>query len=517
MLQPRIPLMFLLSCGVISAFAQEPLDSPIYKSYRPPTPSSLLRRSDVTYNVLHIFILERRANSGDAGAQQELGLRYLLGEGVSADTVKGAMWIRKAAEQNHADAQYNLAILLFNGWGVPWNPFEAYRYFRAAAEQGMTESQYVLSMLLTENLVVNRNWEEAYQWIKKAATAGHGPAKEALADFELRGLDKRPGATSGQRDTSSNQKKPLVQHTLGFVFLDPDSSTQNDATLLKDALREASPQLRRALGLPRREGAKLDIDSVDLRTVREAADEGSPEALTILGRNYERGIGVQQDLILASVYYIRATRMSSPRAPGLLARMIEHENYVAQLKSRVEQGDPDAQFAWAALAALRLDYLLAKDQGVVTEKQALELLNKAVNAKHVQAIIELGLCYYSGRWVEESQSRAVELWNRAVALGSKEARIRLEALEVRTKSDPARARKAVHDLESAAQAGSVLAQVALGYCYETGSGVVPSDSEAARLYRAAAQRGSQDAYYALKRMHDRIRPAKKEFQIDEFN
>jgi TPR repeat protein len=63
----------------------------------------------------------------------------------------------------------------------------------------------------------------------------------------------------------------------------------------------------------------------------------------------------------------------------------------------------------------------------------------------------------------------------------------------------------------------VLAQVALGYCYETGSGVVPSDSEAARLYRAAAQRGSQDAYYALKRMHDRIRPANKEFQIDEFN
>ena len=513
--QPRLLWILLVICCVVAAFAQEQADSPIYKSYRPPTPSSLLRRSDVTYNVLHIFILERRANSGDAGAQHELGLRYLLGEGVHADTTKGALWIGKAAEQNHADARYNFGILLFNGWGVLWNPFEAYRHFRAAAQQEMPEAQYILSMLLTENLVVTRNWEESYQWIKKAAIAGHDPAKEALADFELRRLGVKPNAAGEQPDTSSNQKRPAAKHTLGFVFLDPDTSAQNDATLFKDALREASPQLRRALGLPKRGGTKLDIDSPSLKAIHDAAEEGSPEALSILGRTYERGIGVRKDLVLASVYYIRAIRMSSPRAPGLLARMIEHENYAAQLKSRVEQSDPDAQFAWAALAALRLDYLLAKDQGVVTEKQALELLNKAVTANHVQAIIELGLCYYAGRWVEEDHRHALELWNRAAALGSKEARIRIAAVKVRAEADPEQAKKTVHDLEAAAQSGSVLAQVALGFCYETGSGVVPSESEAARLYRAAAQRGSQDAYYALKRMHDRIRPPDKEFQIDE--
>ena len=515
--QSRFLLIVFLECCILSASAQEQADSPIYKSYRAPSPSSLLRRSDADYNVIQIFILERRANSGEAGAQQELGLRYLLGEGVKADTAKGAFWIGRAAAQDYPDARYNYGILLFNGWGVPWNPFEAYANFRVAAERDMSEAQYILSMLLTENLVVNRNWEEAYQWARKAAASGHKPAQEAVADFEARGLGVPRETREGQRDTTSQRKAASVKHAVGFVFMDSDTVAQDDATLLKDALRNPSPQLRRALGLPKRGNIRLDTDSIGMKAISDAAEEGSPEALTIMGRNYEKGIGVQKDVVLASLYYVRAIRMSSPRAPGLLQRMLEQENAIAHLRSQVEQGNPDAQFVWAALAALRLDYMLAKEHGFVTEKQALVLLEKAAGADHMQATIELGLCYYAGRWVVEDRNRATELWKRAALMGSREAKTRLAALEVQTKADPMKVEEAIKDLDAAAQAGSVLAQVALGYCFETGSGVVASSSEAARIYRAAAQRGSQDAYYALKRMHDQIRPPKKEFQISQFD
>jgi len=34
-------------------------------------------------------------------------------------------------------------------------------------------------------------------------------------------------------------------------------------------------------------------------------------------------------------------------------------------------------------------------RGMITDKQALEFLNRAVSINHVQAMIELGLCYYS--------------------------------------------------------------------------------------------------------------------------
>lgn len=509
-------IVFILALANSVVAGQEKADSPIFKSYRPPSPSSQLKRSDVDYNLMHIFVLERKAYGGDVAAQHEIGLRYLLGEGVKADTLKGAFWIRRAAEQNSADAQYNLGILEFNGWGIPWNPFDAYKLFKAAARNGMREAQYIFSMFLTENLVVQRNWEEAYRWIKMAADGGYAPAKDALADFEARGLGAgKPAATPA--DSTESQKKSALKPTLGFVFQDPepDTTSQSDSGLLKDALREASPQLKRALGITKDSKRTLDLDSAGLSALRDAAEEGSPEALTILGRSYERGTGVPRNIITAAQYYIRAVRMSSPRAPGLLTRLMERGNLLAELRERVAQQDHDAEFVWAALAALRIDYLMAQKDGMITEKQALEMLNKSAAADHVQAIIELGLCYYSGRWVAEDRAQALALWKKAGAVGNREAVIRIAALSVRTERQPTRLSEAVAELERASEKGSILAQVALAFCYETGHGVGQKTAEAVRLYRSAAQRGSQDAFYALKRLHDAIRPAEKEFQMNE--
>ena len=509
-------LLFVPTMVPVELTAQEQSNSPVYKNYRPPSPSAQLKRSDIDYNLMHIFVLERKAYGGDVAAQQEVGLRYLLGEGVEADTLKGAFWIRRAADQNSADAQYNLGILEFNGLGIPWNPFDAYKLFKAAAGNGMAEAQYIFSMFLTENLVVQRNWEEAYVWIKKAADAGYHPAKEALADFESRGLGL-PQPKAAPDDTSASQKTPVVKQALGFVFQDakPDTNAQSDATLLKDALREATPQLKRALGISKESKRTLSLDSEGMKAIRDAAEEGSPEALTILARSYERGVGVEKNIITATLHYIRAIRMSSPRAPGLLARLMEQGRLFPLLKTRVGQHDADAEFVWAALSGLKIDYIMTQQEGMITDKQALEFLNRAISVNHVQAMIELGLCYYSGRWVPENRQMALALWGRASVLGNREAKVRLAAIAVRSERDTSRLRRTIAVLDEASQKGSILAQVAMAFCFETGTGVVKKIPEAVRLYRSSAQRGSQDAYYALKRLHDQIRPSGKEFEINE--
>jgi TPR repeat protein len=164
---------------------------------------------------------------------------------------------------------------------------------------------------------------------------------------------------------------------------------------------------------------------------------------------------------------------------------------------------------------LKLDYLMAQKEGFITDKQALEFLTRAASANHIQAMIELGLCYYSGRWVQEDRRQALVLWAKASAMGSREARLRIAALSVRTEKNAETLSATIAELEQAAQKGSVLAQVALGFCYETGTGVEKRIPEAVKWYRSSAQRGSQDAYYALKRLHDQIRPKDKEFQISE--
>lgn len=497
-------------------FGQNKQDSPVFKGYRPPTPTSIIKPSDLTYQLLEEFSLTRKANAGDALAQHELGLRYLMGQGVKADTAKGAYWIQKAASQNLPNARFNMGILTFNGWGVLWNPFETYKHFLFCAQRDIPDAAYIIGQFFTENLVVQQDWNEAYRWVKKAAEAGYDPAKDALAEMGKRGYAEQ---TSGQQsNTQSKPPQQASQPTLGFVFLDaPDdtSAASSDIALLKDAVREAGPELRQALGLSKSSEDWLEFDAASMEMIRKAADVGSPEALGILARSHEKGIVVKRDPILAVLYYVRAIRMNSPRAPGLLKRLVQEQQFFPMLKARTEANDPDAQCAWATLKALRFDAYFPLDQGFLTDTQALEMLQKAASKNHVQATIELGLCYYSGRWVQEDREKAVEYWKRVVELGSREAEIRIDAVTVQERNTVTQMDQTIGELEKATQEGSVLAQVALAYCYETGTGVARNLGKAARLYRSSAQRGSQDAYFALRRMHDRIRPQEKEFQLTE--
>ena len=71
----------------------------------------------------------KAAEQGHAGAQLELGLMYIFGQGVSKNNSKAVKWIRKAAEQGYALAQFNLGVLYNEGTGLSQNHQEAVRRF----------------------------------------------------------------------------------------------------------------------------------------------------------------------------------------------------------------------------------------------------------------------------------------------------------------------------------------------------------------------------------------------------
>jgi TPR repeat protein len=303
------------------------------------------------------------------------------------------------------------------------------------------------------------------------------------------------------------------------MFLDVPTDTLSSAgewSMLKSALADAGPELSAALGLSRMLDGKLDVDSLSLHSIEVAADRGSPEALSVLARCYEKGIMVRKDLVSAAAQYIRAIRMDSPRSLQLLWRLVQEKGFAQELKKRAEEDEPEAEFALAGIAALGLDALLSQGQAFVTGDQALHFLRKAVAKGYPPALIELGLCYYAGRWVPRDLEKAVACWNEAAGSGNREAQIRLAVVTVQDAGDPAALAGALAVLARGSQEGSILAEVALGYCYETGRGVSKSIATAARLYTNGASRGSQDAYRALRRMLDAIRPSDSEFRIDDF-
>jgi hypothetical protein len=78
------------------------------------------------------------AQQGHVDAQNNLGVLYYTGRGVTQDYLAAARWYQRAARQGHGDAQNNLAALYINGYGVPQDHSMAYAWFNQAALQGVS-------------------------------------------------------------------------------------------------------------------------------------------------------------------------------------------------------------------------------------------------------------------------------------------------------------------------------------------------------------------------------------------
>lgn len=504
-------LIFLLAQV---AFSQQ--KSLMLKNQTAEYSSFIVQRNMLDEQLWDSFLLVKKANSGDPVAQHVLGLRYLLGQDFSADTVKAAYWINKAAEKNVFSAQYNYGILLNNGWGVGWNPFEAFRNFKKAAMQGLTDAEYVYGLFHTDNLVVPRNYSEAYHWIKIAADSGYSPAKEILNEFEKRGIIARIKTQSIESKSATVQGSMIAtptnsQPTIHPIFIDftPDSLPSSDnETLFKEAMAYGGEQTKNIIDSSTFYYSESLFNFKTIQAIEDAGKAGSPEALTMLGRMYEQGVGLKADSVAAGFYYLQAMRFDSPHAPKLLWDIIQKPGYFSRLKEQIDAGDPLAEVVWAGLVEFGFDHQL-------TEVQAFTLLENGAKKNFPAAITQLSICYYSGRWVKQDKLIAINLLQRAERLGNRDAQIRLYAIELKDNQDADKMDEYFNLLQQAAGDGSVLAETIIGYAYENGRGVRQNKPEAIKYYRKATNRGSQIAYNALVRLYDEIRPKDLEFQIQE--
>lgn len=507
-------MKILLPILIVSAilFGQDSTRSEAFKRDLPKGKSSLHQPKYPSYPLLTGFLIQKEANDGDPFAQHELGIRLLFGKGFEPDTAKAIYWIQKSAEQNISAARFNLAIMYYNGIGVNWNPFLAYENFQFAAEAGMPESQYAYGIYFTENFVVNKDLSQAYKWFKEAAEQDYEPAKESLEYMKKQGYNLVDVDTSNEKtdpkpQITSSTGSSLMQQDWDVDFLDFEDDTldsEQEKELVEEIFTENKEDLKQKLGISDLISEESLDDTSSVGLIEFAAENGSPEALLITAKAAEQGIVVKQDLLDAAFRYLRSYRLGSQKAAFRLFQLTKDRGIFDLLKAKVDDKDPDAMFTWAGLVALGFDNSL-------TDQQAYELLEKAAEQNHINSIIEIGLNYYNGSLVKQDREKALEYWERASKLGSREADVRIAFANLSTDKD--NFDDEITTLRIAANQGSVLAQSALAYCYENGIGVDQRKSMAARLYRQAASRGNETAYNSLKRMYDELRPEDEEFQI----
>ncbi len=513
-----ILVLFLIFLNTL-IFSQDSTKSLAFKKNRPYKNNPYFYQPDLSYQILQQFKLVQLANSGDPLAQHELGLRLLTGDGIVADTVTAVYWIKKAASQKLTAAMHNYGIMLMNGWGTEWNPFSAYEYFFSAAEAGMSQAQYVVGILYTDNLIVKRDWNKSYYWIKKSSDGGFEPAKEVLSELGSKvsnefkdSVAQNKFSYSGSKDYKDEDISGNIQPAVGLVFIDFNSETDtvrelSDNVLLNDLIRINNKLINDSLKTVKDSSFFKNLSTSDLNIISKIAEAGSPEALTILGRLYQTGNSTGINLSLAAEYYIRATIIDSPRSAYLLWKLIREKDFFTTLSDGISFNDPTAQFVWYGLHKLGYDNRL-------TESDAIDLLEKSAAQNHLPAIIELGYNYYSGKYISQDKNKGIQLWNYAKDLKSIEANVRLAVSKILDQKNFDDISEGLKVLQEAESKGSLLAQFALGYCYENGIGSGKLIQEAVKYYREAAQRGNQFAYQQLKRLYDNLRPAVERFKVE---
>jgi TPR repeat protein len=155
------------------AAASLPAESP--QVPRPPAPPAL------DYGHESLKVVKQAAESGNAAAQAELGVRLQNGSAGAKDLPQAVDWFKQAAKQGNARAETNLGWLFLLGQGVSRDDQQALVLFREAAATGYPNAQDSLGWMYQHGRGVNKDLAAAREWYTKAASQGFKKSQENLA------------------------------------------------------------------------------------------------------------------------------------------------------------------------------------------------------------------------------------------------------------------------------------------------------------------------------------------------
>ncbi len=266
-----------------------------------------------------LAILRPLALQGDAKAQNDLGLMYLNGRGVTESRAEATLWLRLSADQGNADAQARLGHVYFYGWGsVRPDYTESSKWYLAAAEQGYAEGQEIMGSHFESGLGVPQDDVEALKWSILALSAFPASAAESV----------KHGATV-QRDREAEKMSPdeLAEAEKRARDWKPTAFRAKTADLYKDAL------------------IVLQYDQyADLaaRLMRPLAEQGYADAQTMYGAMFMVGNGVAQDDKKAAYWFRLAAQQGAAGAQDSLGMAYEDGQGVPK--------DPVRALMWRDLA-----------------------------------------------------------------------------------------------------------------------------------------------------------------------
>ena len=131
------------------------------------------KTKDWAINVLETAVTQ----DSSALAMNSLGIAYLQGNGVEADTTMGISWMEKAGQQGYSNAYHDLGIVYkYSKYGVGQDFKKAYSYFNIGAKLCGLSCLYDKGYMLYKGLGCQQDYAEAVKCFKRAAKERHLPS-----------------------------------------------------------------------------------------------------------------------------------------------------------------------------------------------------------------------------------------------------------------------------------------------------------------------------------------------------
>jgi TPR repeat protein len=204
-----------------------------------------------------------------------IGSAYMSGNGVDKDENKGFEWCSRSAEDGYLKSHYILAESYAKGRGVKRDLDKAFELHSYLGEKGYGKSQLYVGTCYLEGKNVKANEKKAFEWFTKGAENSNPVCQYFLGYCYANGLG-----------TKQDEQKALVWYT---------RAAEQGHTVSKKLVEDYT-------------GNKVVVkgEASPFESYRFSAENGDPEAMFILARYYEDGIGVEKDMNEAKKWYNKA-------------------------------------------------------------------------------------------------------------------------------------------------------------------------------------------------------------------
>lgn len=220
----------------------------------------------------------------------------------------------------------------------------------------------------------------------------------------------------------------------------------------------------------------------------ERAENNDPAAQTLIATIYANGLGVAQNLALASSWYAIASKNGDIAATFELALLYQNGTGVPKNRQRAAE-----LFAIAAAAGHReamYNMALLHVEGIYAEPSltlAASLMKRAADAGLAEANYDYGIMLMEGAGEPPNPELGASYIGRAARYGLIEAQVEYATLLYLGKGVQQNRPEAILWYSRAAEAGNPVAQNRLAKLYAVGEGV-PLDLQTAAMWRSLARR-----------------------------